>query len=295
MHLIPNHPDDGTVDNPLESSLPDSGWVAYHGTSSIFASSIETRGLNPRLAIWTRDDCQKVCEVYDTIEWGGSDNPKRGKLHGGYPVLRVYVLDYYADFDGVRSLYLSESFARATRYAALPGGETATALLDCLEELVRLEQETDLRLTHIRRLARQFRSVGYEIDASYQLRRAPLGRHPSYDAKLRAIDLLRNSDWLRARNQEFAELRKRLASALTEGEPVVYAVRVRKQLLADAQYSDMGIQIRQPIPPENLLCKSQPAIARPPGATTAADLEVREVWRDRVDEAQSDRASASVD
>lgn len=275
---LPTVVDDGQSANPLASFIPKDAWIAYHGTSSAYAQSIESAGLTPSASPWTIEDARAVCAVYDRMEWAGP--PSRG-LGAPYPALRVWTLDHDIERTGQRHLYFAECFARATTYAGMVGGETVRALISCLEDLLRLEQEPELRNDQVVRLVRQLRPLGYELDSEYRLLRALHGTHPSADAHVDAIARVRNIEWIRAQNETFAPLLERLRRVKADHEGIVYAVRLTPELLVGAGYSNMGIEVHRSIPASHLVAKATSTVARAREHMTVCPPEDIQAWTER--------------
>jgi len=202
-------------------------------------------------------------------------------LSAPYPALRVWTLDHDIERTGQRHVYFAECFARATTYAAMVGGETVRALIGCLEDLLRLEQEAELRNDQVARLVRQLRPVGYELDSEYRLMRALHGRHPSADTHVDAIAWVRNIEWIRAHNQTFAPLLERLRRVEADHEGIVYALRLTPELLIGARYSNMGIEVRCPIPASHLVAKARSTVARAREHIIVCPPEDMQAWNER--------------
>lgn len=101
------------ADNPLEAYLPPDGWVAYHGTSSVFADRIEAEGLSPENGVWTAEDCRAVCEVFEKLQWFGLSN-------GGFVVLRPWGPDRDVPMTGQQAHLPCRVLLRCRRLPARP-------------------------------------------------------------------------------------------------------------------------------------------------------------------------------
>lgn len=279
--MIPQVPDDGSRDDPLESLIPVGGWIAYHGTSSAYVSSIESLGLSADYAPWTPAECRAVCAVYEKLHWFGTSL--------AFGVLSVWGPDRDIAVSGRRHVYLTETFARATAYARPPGGEILCALVSCIEELDRYQNDRDLREKHLTRLAADLGSSGYVPDRAGKVKRKsselPLDVQKKVDAMQSSMDL----GWLKNEITNLQLLRERLTEIQRGHRPVVYAVVVDRGLLEGAYFSTaMGLEITQSIPPDRLVGKASPISERDQTVRSGDDFESRlalwNLWHQRVDQ-----------
>jgi hypothetical protein len=121
------------------------------------------------------------------------------------------------------------------------------------------------------------------------LRREPRLRHPMFDHKLRAIELTKDTEWLKAKTVAFQPMFTRLRTIEQQHRPVVYAVLLDTRLLRGASYSNMGIEVIHPISVDYLLAKACPAVdsSHSAGMSPHEVLHVQELWTTRITRANA--------
>lgn len=181
--------------------------------------------------------------VYDRIQWIGPSV--------GIGVLRACGPHYDIERSGVRSTYLTETYARASSYAQRLGGEVLTALVDALRDLEVFSRDRDVRLRHARRFVDEV-AKGYPDGSDHEW-------------AMSVVSACTRAGWLQEENARLAPLLQRLLAVQREHEPIVYAIAVDKELLRGAIHSDpMGLRISRWIPPERIMAKAVGVTRREP-------------------------------
>ena len=189
------------------------GWAyAYHGTSSVYAESIERAGLDPLATAELHDTARQVAALYRAVQWGGSDTR-------GFAVLVPWSLRHDVERAGTSHIYLAERYARAAIFANVAAGEFAQSLLIAIDDLFRFASVPSLREEHADSVVRQARRIG-----------APL-------ALRRACRSLQNLDAWSAEVEALRPVRDELARRARRHAPVVYLVRLPEEMRARLAYS----------------------------------------------------------
>ena len=288
--MLPTVEDDGSGENPLAHHVPVDGWVAYHGTSSVFADRIERAGLSPDNGLWTAEDSRATCEVFEKLQWYGLTN-------GGYVVLGTWGPGRDLSITGRRHIYLAETYTHASGYAHAPAGETSEALLKSLDDLRRFQTDALVRQEHITQLRTKLYKMSNLGGRSQARGRTPSSQHSPVEEVASAIRLAENVEWLEVHNQRFDSLRERLNQATLDHRPVVYAVLLDKSTLRGGFFSSsMGIEVSRPIPPGKIVAKAFPVAQRksdreisrdsPPGRFDAL-MKLWATWESRLEEANA--------
>jgi hypothetical protein len=126
-------------------------WVMYHGTSSFNQESIELDGFAFGAGFVSRDEIQKVVDIYDKMKWCG--------LNGSsLAVLKPFSLMH--DFGDSESspVYFAETSKRAVLYASrdFAGGEKMRALRHSIHQLQRYLDEPEVRQAHWKNMKSEY-------------------------------------------------------------------------------------------------------------------------------------------
>lgn len=190
---------------PCEKTLFDDPQVIYHGTSSVYASSIERDGWIPNAVPYSIQDIQIICNIYESLAFFGTS----GK---GYPVLKACTLGNGA-YTQHKSASFSESYWRARVYAARPGGETLDNIIFALKDLELLLRNTEQLKVHKRTLQSQFDQ------------RKRLSNHEVLEYQS-AIQKMGAGDYVSKCLQQATALKHKYLDTLNRHQPVVYCVRI---------------------------------------------------------------------
>jgi len=200
------------------AEILDDPWIVYHGTSAAREADIDAHGIRAAHSIADAATIERVVRLFEALDWGGVQT-------GGYPVLAGF--SSY-DVSQGRPIYLAESAARATTFAAadFAGGEAARAMHYALEDLtVFLSGECPA-----------------DLPATWQTPERTATR----------LDLVKST------LEGLADLRtaiRGIREAHTHG--VVYAVELVPADLLELRHStSMGLMINQAIPVERLVAKA---------------------------------------
>lgn len=272
--MIPTVEDDGSRENPLDGFLPVDGWVAYHGTSSVFADRLESEGLKADNGVWTPEDCRAVCDAFKKLHWLGLNN-------GGYLILGAWGPNRDVRVSGKRHIYLAESYSQAAVYGRAPG-ETSQTLLRSLEDLLSFQTDGELRAEHVDSLKRKLHEPEFSS---------------AREDVLAAILLAENIEWLVLLNRVFKPLLEQLRQITSQHQRVVYAVLLDKSTLGGGAFSQpMGIEVTKNVPPSQIIAKAFPVAPRksdreigpdtPPGHIDAMFRRFA-IWHSRIAEANA--------
>jgi hypothetical protein len=210
-------------------------WIMFHGTSGYNAESIERDGFTFRSDRISREQIQRVTNIYERMKWFGESS-------GGYTVLKPFSLDH--DFlRGERSLlFFAETSLRALLHATrdFSGGEKLRALRIAFGDLGSYLRQEDVRRRHQERMHENFRrykSLNAQIDSAQPV----------------DVDL----DWLRNEIASLKDVRQLAELAYQRHDHgVVYALGMTPNTLEDLQWNDsMGIESAIPISPTKIVAK----------------------------------------
>src|SRR5438128_5119442 len=121
--------DRSSIKNPIPLDIRPRPLV-YHGTSSVFADSIEEFGFDPRHIPYSMHDVLTVNKAYETFGWYGIDAASRG----GYIVIGTFTVGSGNIHVPNKKLGFSYHYEYARDYACEAGGETISNLHIALDD-----------------------------------------------------------------------------------------------------------------------------------------------------------------
>jgi hypothetical protein len=216
--------------------IEDDLWCMFHGTSGHNRASIERHGFASGEGAPPRSAIQDIIDIFRKIKWAGDHG-------GGYPVLKLFSMDYDLRNSGRSPLFFAETSMRALLYVCrdFSGGEKLRAVRYALADLDRYLEDQSLREGHWGRMAQQYNSL------------TALNAHPDMlkDAAPITVDL----DWLRDVLEALKPVRQIADDAwLRHDGGIVFALRLTKDDLEDMSYNGaMGIEVSRPIPPSRIV------------------------------------------
>nr|MDW7641610.1 hypothetical protein [Nitrosarchaeum sp.] len=137
-----------TIDNPRNVLYPfskdwyDNPLIVYHGTSSVYAESIEKNGWQMNGQTYDMKDFQKICEFFEDIDWYGT--PK----NSAYPVLRSFSLGGKDDYVNAKPVSFSQIYWTARNYSRHVGGESIQHLFLAIEDILNICENKQLQDEH---------------------------------------------------------------------------------------------------------------------------------------------------
>lgn len=118
-----------SIANPIPRDIR-SGILVYHGTSAVFADSIERHGFDPARLPYAMQDVLTLNEAHQTFGWWGIDAVARG----GYLVTGTLTVGSGNAHVANKLLAFSYHYEYARDYACEPGGETLSNLLLAIDD-----------------------------------------------------------------------------------------------------------------------------------------------------------------
>lgn len=240
-------------------------WVAFHGTSNVCESLIDSGGLSAASQSYTRKNLADLCAIYQQMHWAGEDID-------GFAVLSTFSASDYDRGDGTsKTTHLAATSYRALIYAmpSRAGGEAAMAVRyafrDLDEVLKKPSELLKIREAAWRGLRSGFRPPyppGCAPDPGKQIEFCHLHAYwkwrrrncPGYSVtEPREV----TDDWPRL---ELARLRVRLGSCLAAvsnwSYGVIYVVRLDETFAPMLSNGPAGLASKVLIPKSYLIAKA---------------------------------------
>jgi hypothetical protein len=202
-------------------------WIMFHGTSGFNSEAIDRVGFTFPPDLISRDEIQRVVNVYEKMNWAGESG-------GGMPALKPFSLDY--DFSGERLLFFAETSSRALKFATrdLAGGEKLRALRIAFRDLDLYRQKPDVRERHKAWMDRRSQTLATQHVV---------------------VDL----DWLENEMQRLKGIRKRADMGYDNHKyGAVYALRMTTGDVTALHlhwHGSMGIETATPVPVSRIASK----------------------------------------
>lgn len=132
-----------TIKSIVPESFFNDPWLLFHGTSNLNKQAIDDNGLQPNQSFFTKDELEKIIEIFEKLHWSG-------KHQGGLAVLKPFSLGHDFSQEEGKPIYLAESVLRASLYASkeFAGGEMCRALYYSFKDLREYIADEKIREIH---------------------------------------------------------------------------------------------------------------------------------------------------
>ncbi|MBI2829657.1 MAG: hypothetical protein HYX81_00695 [Chloroflexi bacterium] len=196
---------------PCGRELFEDPQVLYHGTSSVYAPSIERDGWLPNYVPYNMHDIRVICDIHESLAFYGTSG-------GGYPVLKGFTLGNDGIYSEYKPASFSESYWRARNYAARPGGETVDSIVQAVEDI-------ELLLRDAERLEEHKRELQDKFDEREKYFNPLVAEYQS------AIERIGKVDYLKQCLHKAIAFKEKYRDIVNRHLPVVYCVRIEPELI----------------------------------------------------------------
>jgi hypothetical protein len=207
-----------TIDDPCDVLYPllrDEYYnprILYHGTSSIYAEIIEKNGWKFNTFPHDMKDFLTISDIYNKIGWDG--------ILGSIYTLRAFTVGGDRKLVEIKPASFSQDYHIARDYSTNPGGESVRIILECIDEILKICDDDELRNNHISEI---------ETELNQNLIMQKKANNPEFvDAEIsNQKNYLANltSDFLSKSKSVILDLKQKYSQMTKNHTPIVYVIK----------------------------------------------------------------------